>query len=259
MVFFGPADSGQRERSYTARLRDKGHEVHIVRNDGSKEALTERLRALPKPCGVSAFNDINAVGLVEAAREAELAVPGDLAVLGVDDDMFATMFSPVGISSVAVDFVRIGYEAAALLDGILRGGTPQAEPARIAPTRIIERESSDYPGRQDGLAVRAARLIRRRACEPVKVPDLVADLPGAYRTMNRCFRKAFGHSMKDEIDRIRIAEAARLLSTTHLPLRLIAERTGYADTNYFNVAFRKRMGVPPGAYRRRKKTPSGRG
>jgi AraC-like DNA-binding protein len=48
----------------------------------------------------------------------------------------------------------------------------------------------------------------------------------------------------------RIREAARLLQDTDLPLKVVAERCGFADANYFGKAFRQHTGVSPGAFRR---------
>lgn len=102
----------------------------------------------------------------------------------------------------------------------------------------------------DGLAVAAAREIRRRACEPITLATIVEALPATYRTIDRHFRKAFGRSMGEELVRSRINEAARLLAETHLPLRLVADRVGYASTAYFANTFSKHTGTPPGAYRK---------
>jgi AraC-like DNA-binding protein len=45
-------------------------------------------------------------------------------------------------------------------------------------------------------------------------------------------------------------QICRLLRKTDLSLAAIARRTGFADTNYLSVAFKKQMGFPPHAYRK---------
>lgn len=164
--------------------------------------------------------------------------------------MFISVFSPVPVTSVALDFEQVGYEAARRLDRVFEGDDPPAEPIRIPPIEVVERQSTDFSGRIDPLAVSAARLIRRRACEPRCVPQMIARLPSSYRTVDRRFREAFGRSLHAEVTRVRLVEAARLLRTTRLPLSAIAHQVGYGNTNYFNTVFRKQMGQPPGAYRR---------
>lgn len=248
-AYFGPANSGQRVRGFVHRLRD-GPSPSRIADELSDEALTGVLAALPRPCGILAFNDIEAVRLIRCAGEAGLDVPGDLAIVGVDDDLLASVFSPVPLTSVEVDFEKVGYEAARVLDGIFRGADPPAQAIRIPPTRIIERQSTDFPGQIDGLAVQAARVIGQLACEPIRVPDMLADLPASYRTIDRRFRRAFGRSLQEQITRVRMKRAAELLSTTHLPLSAIAERLGYANVNYFTTVFRNQMGTAPGRYRK---------
>jgi DNA-binding LacI/PurR family transcriptional regulator len=82
-----------RATGYEAALRDAGipddPELHIEtesyhRADGA--AGMARLLALPEPPdAVLAFNDLLALGAMRALHEARKAVPGDVAVIGIDD------------------------------------------------------------------------------------------------------------------------------------------------------------------------------
>ena len=51
----------------------------------------------------------------------DMAVPEDVAILSVDDDDLLCDFARPPLSSVALPTERIGYEAAAQLDRMLRG------------------------------------------------------------------------------------------------------------------------------------------
>jgi LacI family transcriptional regulator len=62
-----------------------------------------------------------------------------------------------------------------------------------------------------------------------------------------------GRSPGEEIDRIRFAEVARLLVETNLTLDTIAERAGFRHPQYMAEAFRKREGMTPGEFRKRRK------
>ena len=46
------------------------------------------------PSAVFCYNDMTAIGVLQAAREANISVPGDLAVIGFDDIPFASYVSP---------------------------------------------------------------------------------------------------------------------------------------------------------------------
>jgi two-component system response regulator YesN len=47
--------------------------------------------------------------------------------------------------------------------------------------------------------------------------------------------------------------AVRLLLETEEKTYMIAEQVGYSDSNYFSYAFKKKYGVSPTVFRRRKK------
>jgi len=249
-AFYGHVEGGRRAEAFVEALTRPGRPVARIETSASNPALGRQLRELAQPCGILAFNDIEAIGLIRAARKAGIEIPADLAVVGVDNDLFISMFSPIPITSVVVDFERIGYEAARRLDRVFEGEAPPGEPILVPPIQVVERQSTDFPGQIDPLAVKAARAIRQRACEPIRVPEMINRVPASYRTVDRRFRKAFGRSLHEEVTQVRIAEAARLLRMTRLPLWAIAQQVGYGNTNYFNTVFRKQMGQPPGTYRR---------
>lgn len=71
-------------------------------------------------------------------------------------------------------------------------------------------------------------------------------------TLNRYFKKATGLSPVEFQIHKRIELACQIMRTTDLPMLLIADRTGFADSNYFTRTFRKVMGMSPTAYRKNK-------
>src|SRR6476661_2994896 len=60
----------------------------------------EVLRALPRPCGVFAGNDVIACFLIEAARFHGMRIPRDVGVIGVDDDPIPNAAAGLAISSI---------------------------------------------------------------------------------------------------------------------------------------------------------------
>lgn len=242
----------QRRRSFfVEKIEEAGHSVSLFdTHSDRKQRLAAKIEQAGLPCGVLAFNDLAAIEFLKFAREIGYEAPRDLAVVGVDNDVFRTQLSPVAVTSIDPDFKRVGYEAARALDRVFKGGEPRCDPLRIPPRGLIERHSSDFPGELDQVAVRAARLIRQRACEGASIPAILEELPASYRTVDRRFKQAFGHTLRQEIIEVRMAEAKRLLRQGTLSLEHVATRTGYATANYFNTAFRKHVGMPPGAYQK---------
>ena len=92
--------------------------------------------SLPKPAGLMLCSDQIGPAALEACRRAACSVPDEVAVIGVDNDEPLCEVAAPGLSSVRPDHERVGYEAAALLDRMMKGAAPPAKgPAKPAPVR----------------------------------------------------------------------------------------------------------------------------
>jgi LacI family transcriptional regulator len=231
-------------------VRRAGRRVQAVVVEARDDSLAEPLKALPASTGLFVFNDEWAHQVVRIARSLGIAIPRDVAVVGVDNDEMASAFAPAPLTSVDPDFEAVGYEAAVWLDRMFEGEAPPEAPIRMPPRGLIERGSSDYPAQADELAVQAARLIRRRACDGLTVEQIPDFLPATYWTINRRFQAAFGRTLHEQIIATRLDEAARLLRTTRLPVIEVCERVGFGNVKHFSTVFRRRVGQSPASYRR---------
>jgi len=88
-------------------------------------ALLEQPR---RPTAVFCANDLMAIGALDAARALGLAVPGDVAVLGVDDIDAAGLVSPA-LTTVRVPAQEIGRVAGEQL--LARIGNPAGTARRV--------------------------------------------------------------------------------------------------------------------------------
>lgn len=250
LAFVGPTTSGLRYESFAKALRAANRDVTRLVTELDAVAMAPLLGELACPCGILCFNDLFATTVVRAAGTLGLRIPQDLAVVGVDNDTFAMIFCPIDVTSIDPDFERVGFEAARVLDGAFKGADPPDEAIRIPPRGLIERASTDFPGMDDELAVWAARLIRQRAFEGLTVAEVADALPTTYRTLDRRFQRAFGRTLHEEMTRVRIEEAKRLLRETRAPSIEVAERVGYGNAKHFSTTFRRHAGLSPSAYRR---------
>jgi LacI family transcriptional regulator len=100
--------------------------------------------------------------------------------------------------------------------------------------------------------VKALRYIRENACRGISVDDIARFAGLARRTMESRFKKMLGRSPHEEILRIQIKRAQRLLLHGNLPVAVIAERTGFENPEYFSVAFKRVTGMPPVTYRKKR-------
>lgn len=69
------------------------------------------------------------------------------------------------------------------------------------------------------------------------------------------FKRAFGMPPQRFATELRLRQAARLLSTTSLPIQRIAERCGYLSRSQFSAAFKTKFGNDPDTYRRKIPSP----
>jgi AraC family transcriptional regulator len=67
---------------------------------------------------------------------------------------------------------------------------------------------------------------------------------------SRCFREVVGLAPHAWLMRRRIERAQSLLASTGAPLAEVAYSCGFSSQSHFTSAFRSRVGVTPGAYRR---------
>lgn len=235
-------------------LKAAGHQCHNFvpprrKSETQIAAIEDWLTHLPKPIGVFACYDVRGQEVLDACRNAELSVPDDIAVLGVDNDELLCELSSPHLSSVIPDTHRTGYEAAALLARMMKGEHLTVVELRVAPVGVHRRQSTDVLATDDPQVVLAVRFIRDHACEPINVADVLRAVPLSRKVLETRFRKLLNHTLHDEIIRVRVDRVKQLLANTDLKLADIASRAGFEHPEYLSVAFKRETGFTPAAYR----------
>jgi LacI family transcriptional regulator len=205
--------------------------------------------ALPKPVGIMVCSDQCGAQILEACRRAGVAVPDEVAVIGVDNDEALCEVCDPPLSSIEADHASVGYRAAAALDGVLGGGLAPAETVLVRPQRAVGRLSTDTLAIGDVAIAAALTLIRERAHEGIGVAEIASRAGISRSVLQRRFRKLFSRSVHQEIVSAKIKRAQELLAKTDLPLTLVAERAGFKHPEYFGAVFKKRLGKTPGQVR----------
>jgi LacI family transcriptional regulator len=219
-------------------------------SDAEVDAISVWLRGLPKPVAVFACYDNRGQQILEACVRGNLAVPEQVAVLGVDNDEVLCALTPPPLSSVMLNPHRVGWQAAALLGLMLKGETLRAEAHLIPPVDVVTRQSSDILAVADPKISSALRFIREYACKGIRVGDVLRHCPMARRALEMRFKKMIGRTPRQEILRVQLNRAKELLVGTALPLWEIAERTGF-DQEHLSTVFKKQEGISPSEYRNR--------
>jgi LacI family transcriptional regulator len=212
----------------------------------------DAMKAQPRPLGVYAVNDIQATSMLEAARRADLSVPDEVAVIGTDNAPEVCDLTDPPLSSVEMNFDRVGYEAAKLLACLMEdrsAGQPQT--IIVPPGEVVTRVSTDVLAIDDPDIVAAARYIRTHATDGIDVSSVLDVIAISRRRLERRFLEVIGRGVHDEIQRVRIAHSKRLLVETDLSMLEIALASGFTSQSYFGRAFRRAEGVTPTNYRKK--------
>lgn len=252
----------ERRDSFVRAIADRGYECRSFEHSFGSEKpeqwerqqadLVAWLRGLPKPTAVLACTDQLGFWLLDACLRAKIAVPDEVAVMGVENEETLCEMSSPPLTSLRLSGEQVGYEAAKLLDRLMHGRKAPKKPILVAPQGIVARKSTDTVAIADSLMAQAIQLIRQRANSGLRVNDVLRELPLSRSTLERGCREALGRSPNAEINRVRLENAKRLLDETDLTLQQIATRTGFASVHYFSHSFRSTFGQPPGSYRKRR-------
>jgi LacI family transcriptional regulator len=254
----GRAWSRRRGEAFAEILREAGYEPHMYRHprrvrdrvwERELEIMAHWLRSLPLPIGLFACNDDRGRQVLEACRYAGLAVPEEVAVLGVDNDAVFCELADPPLSSIALNAETAGYRAAELMDGMIHGRIRQPSKVTVEAIRVVTRRSTEVVAVADSDVAEALQFIRREKGRGLSVVDVAAEVAVSRRHLERRFRDTVGRTILEEIQLARIEHAKHLLLETKYPIAKVAELSGFGSTGYFVQFFHNRVGKTPRKFR----------
>lgn len=220
-------------------------------SDSELRGIVRWLERLPKPAGVFACYDQRALQVIEACQISGIAVPDDVAVIGVDDDEVLCQLCDPPLTSVQPNARLTGYEAAAMLSRRMRGELLASQTRYVEPVRVVARQSTDCVAVDDPKIAAALRYIHDHACEGIDVSDVLRAVPVSRTLFDRRFKVLLGHSPHDHIVNRKVERARQLLTDSDLAVTVIAELAGFVSASYMSTVFRRVTGTTPFAYRSR--------
>ena len=221
--------------------------------DSFDERLAAWIAGLPEHCAVFAVSDVVAIHVERAARAALRDIPRSLTLVSVDniEELCETADPP--ISSIQLDFERMGFLAATALGDEIAGGTrfrtanadawTRILPIFVEPFLIVRRKSTSGGGRHEKFILDAVETIRRKAADGLTATELMARYPVSKSLFNLRFREATGHSVHDEILHVRLEKAFTLLAQTDTAIGAIPGLCGFNCDRTLDAIFRKRFGM----------------
>ncbi|QDV49619.1 XylR family transcriptional regulator [Gimesia fumaroli] len=251
--------SMRRRNAFAEIARQQGFECEIYSPlsrrrfveswNGGQEDLADWLESLPKPVGLMAAHDLRALCVLDACRRRGIAVPEQVAVLGVDnDDVFCEVIDPP-LTSISHQAGQVGFQAAALLDRLMQGKAAPAQPLMLPPRKLVPRRSTDIIAVDDVAIASALEFIRRNACATINVTLIARHVNLSRRSLERRFMKLTGKTPHQIIAEERLRRAKQLLIDTDFTLEQIATMAGFSSAAYLSVVIKEHEECTPTEFR----------
>ena len=241
-----------------SRLRERGFKNALQRlklgcqvYSSDKGTLVGWLKALPKPAAVLCAYDLKARETIEVCRQHHLAVPTQVAVLGVDNDELICDYAKPSLSSVRIDHEALGREAAHTLNRLMNRPDKEGLIKLFMPVgEVVERESTAPIAPAAHLVARAQAFVHDHAADGIHVEDVIKHLGVSRRLADRRFGEATGSSIRRSIEDRRLELVCQRLQTTSISIEKISRLCGYANAQRLKYVFKARFGMSMSNWRR---------
>ncbi|MCW9717549.1 MULTISPECIES: XylR family transcriptional regulator [unclassified Avibacterium] len=234
--------------AYPIRLY-QGEQTNSQNWRTAQEKLIQWIQSLPQHTGIIAVTDARARHLLQACETARMAVPDQYCVIGIDNEEIIQYLSRISLSSVSQGTKQIGYQAAKLLHHQLNHLPVSNKPLLIPPLGVEERNSTDYLSLCDPLVIQAMHYIRQRACQGIKVEQVLDHLRVSRSNLELRFKAEMNKTIHQIIHQEKMKRAIHLLRFSDIAITEIAEVCGYPSLQYFYSVFKKEQGNTPKAFR----------
>ncbi|QGZ61171.1 XylR family transcriptional regulator [Paraburkholderia acidisoli] len=253
----------ERELAFAAIAHAEGMAAPVYRGlatsasvwNQAVEQLGDWLHALPKPVGVIAVTDARARHLLQACLIHGIAVPEQVAIIGIDNDPLTRTLTRIPLSSVIQGTEEMGKTAAHLLHRMLRGARFPGQRIRVPPVGISVLESTRHEPLASPHVMRARHFIRQYACQGIKT-EQVADYVGVSRSsLEDYFRRELQCTVHQAILRHKLDAAKALLARRDASSAEVAIRCGFTSLQYMYAVFRRELDCTPREYQDRAGAP----
>lgn len=249
-------DFDEREKAFCGFLSDKGFKTDVYRPPqrfarwtDEVKTLSKWLKSLPKPCGIMVAFDQRAKHVIDVCRLSGIAVPEQIQVVGVDNEIFICEQTTPSLTSVMPNFEGLGFLAAKRLDHLIQFPRKGVFDLKGTVMGTVERLSTaDYRGSARCVSL-AQEFIRRHAAAGITVSDVVKASRTSERLLQRHFKDICGRSIRDELIDTRLSLVKDRLRSTRIPIDRIGDFCGFRDAKNLKALFKRRFGLSMSDYR----------
>jgi LacI family transcriptional regulator len=249
----------ERENAFRSLMQGDRLEAEIFRGcetsadswDEAVQGQIDWLRSLPKPVGVIAVSDARARQLLQACILADIEVPEQVAIIGIDNDPLVRRLTRIPLSSVIHGAQEVGSAAAHLMERMLHGVRPPNTPIVVPPAGINVHASSQFQLIRHPNVMRARHFIRQYACQGIKTEQVAAYVGVSRSSLNANFRQELGCSVHDVILSVKLNAAKAGLESGGGSIEDVALGSGLTSIQQMHRVFKRELGCTPRAYRDR--------
>ncbi len=260
-AFYGFSDivwSRERAEGFEERVSRSGHEVHYFEHKKARSSelwyykpssLSRWLKSLPKPIALMSCDDNQGQHITEACRNLGIRIPEEVAVLGVDNDEMICDLSDPPLSSIALDTEKGGFEAAKLMDHMIKNGSQFHYDIIVEPLQVITRHSTDIYATNDHHIAASLKYIHQNIDKNLNVDEVVKQVPLSRRALEKRFLEITGYPIYKYIFNLRIEKFTQKLLDTDMSVFEIALDMGLNDSKNIARQFRQVKGCSPSEFR----------
>lgn len=255
-AFIGPSNGGE---AFFARVKKAKYarQTYVLLKARSVQSLWEKeepllvdwLRSLPKPVRIMTCSDDLAQHVLDACHAAQIHIPSEVAIVGVDNDEFICHLANPPLSSISLNSQALGYRVAQWLDRVMAGEKCSDTVGIGKSTYVVARSSTNILLVEDYEVSDAIRFIREHSDHPLQVDDVAEAIAMSRRTLQKRFAKTLGRSVHSQILRERVNRITEFLVETDLPVIQIARKLNFSSAKQLDQVFTKFQGVTPTIYR----------
>lgn len=250
--------SSLRENGFTQELSRYQLPTEVYKLTSLNQAEdTERLalwlKSLPKPAAILCCRDQRAANVISICNAVGIAIPGEIRILGVDNDEFVCLPCRPTLSSISRDTEMEGFDAALHLDRILKRPLAHKDlHTHFVKTgyQVISRSSTSTLAPGLDLVRRAREFITLNATHNITVKDILAHLHVSKRLLYLRFSEFSNISLGQTINSARIAHVKKLLLSSRNTLQEIAIQSGFRSTIHLRRTFQGNCGSSPSEWRK---------
>lgn len=252
--------SKKRQTSFVSELRKAGYTsktYNLYTNSKekdflkAKEKLANWLMSLPKPIGIMTCNDDCAMLVIETVKNLNIRIPEQIAIVGVDNDELICNLTAPPLSSIDINFEKSGFQAAKLLDRMIKENKQIITQIKVEPVEIVERQSTNILQIQNETIAAAMQYIYQNFKSAIQVEDVARHVGLSRRALEKQFKNNLNRTIYSEIREMRLNHIAKLLTKTNMTVSEIMTTLDYSSPEHIARQFRNIKGISPIEYRKK--------